>query len=109
MECVGPENVTEVAQYKSEVMWEKAHLHEHKGAQKNSGGGGETQIIPWFGKSKNHYGSANQSMKGSTAQKGRSKEREPRAEEHKLPSMRNKGPVPVPSKSVAGEPSVSWA
>lgn len=48
-------------------------------------------------------------MKGSTAQKGRSKEREPQAEEHKLPSERNKGPVPVPSKSVAGEPSVPWA
>lgn len=58
MECVGPESVTEVAQYKSEVMWEKAHLHAHKGAQNNSGGGGGTQTIPWFGKSKNYHRSA---------------------------------------------------
>lgn len=58
MECVGPETVTEVAQYKSEVMWEKTHLHVHKRAQKNNGGSEGPQIIPCFGKSKNHHRSA---------------------------------------------------
>lgn len=51
-EYVGPESVAEVAQYKNEIMWKKAYLHVHK--EEHWG----TQITPWFGKSKNHHGSA---------------------------------------------------